>query len=256
MLTINSNIPQKRSRPLLGTFFSVTFEAAQAHLITLALEEAARLEALFSLFDPNSPLSQFNRDSQKTELPLEVQQLMSHARDLYKESNGAFDPYLTSEKIASSPLDLNGIAKGYIVDQVSQFLLSLDPSFLGVVEAGGDLRFLNKADPLLQIRCGAFEKPRLQSVKTKKPAVAVSSLSVSLECSLSTSKYAKPLARGLKPRHTVATSAQECWLADAFTKVVLFTEDQAELEDCAQRLKVDFLILDEHGALIDSWESS
>jgi len=124
--------------------------------IAAALDELARLEAIFSLFDPTSALSRLNRAGRLDEPPPELVEVLGLARRLAALSEGAFDPTVQplwqavardatrQERGAArrlvdwrdlevSPeavvlrrpamgLTLDGIAQGYLTDRVAERL--------------------------------------------------------------------------------------------------------------------------------------
>ena len=57
-----------------------------------ALTECARLEAIFSLYQPDSALSRLNRDGRLDAAPFELLELVSQALALSAASGGTFDP--------------------------------------------------------------------------------------------------------------------------------------------------------------------
>lgn len=67
-------------------------EAAARAGIAAAVAEVARLEAIFSLFRADSALSALNRDGRLEVAPLELLELLSHARMYGELTGGAFDP--------------------------------------------------------------------------------------------------------------------------------------------------------------------
>ncbi|BCX17516.1 MAG: FAD:protein FMN transferase [Geminicoccaceae bacterium] len=124
--------------------------------IEASLEELARLEAVFSLFDPESALSRLNRDGVLRAPPLELVEVLGFARTLAILSEGAFDPTIQplwravahgatrQERVAArrrvdwrklevSPgavallrrgmaVTLDGIAQGYLTDRIAGLL--------------------------------------------------------------------------------------------------------------------------------------
>lgn len=130
-------------------------------LAALALAEIRRLEAVFSLYLPDSALVRLNRDGQLADPPFELLQCLSLAGAVHKASAGRFDPSVqplwraqaratergtalspaeraaalacvgwsglsvTPEAIVLRPgmgLTLNGIAQGFIADRVADLL--------------------------------------------------------------------------------------------------------------------------------------
>ena len=60
--------------------------------IAAALDELARLEAVFSLFDPTSALSRLEREGRLDDPPPELVEVLGLACRLAALSDGAFDP--------------------------------------------------------------------------------------------------------------------------------------------------------------------
>lgn len=131
--------------------------AAAERLLAAALDEIARLEAVFSLYRGDSALSRLNRTGDLRPAPFELLELLSTARALHARSGGAFDPTVQPlwklyadhaggpapspatlrdvrarvglDKVAADAggirfaragmgLTFNGIAQGYITDRV------------------------------------------------------------------------------------------------------------------------------------------
>jgi len=65
--------------------------AAAKDLIDKSLTEVARLERVFSLYDPDSSLSRLNRDGSLNEPPLELVELLGRSIDVSEMTGGAFD---------------------------------------------------------------------------------------------------------------------------------------------------------------------
>ena len=65
--------------------------AAARDLIDKSLTEVARLERIFSLYDPDSSLSRLNRDGSLSEPPLELVELLGRSVDFSEMTGGAFD---------------------------------------------------------------------------------------------------------------------------------------------------------------------
>src|SRR5262249_37800440 len=111
---------------------------ADPAVVNDVFELASGLEARFSKFDPDSEVSRFNR-GQCDSFSSEFEELLSFACSLERLSGGAFTPFFDGQ------LDLSGVAKGYIVDKVCDFLREHLPDASGSVNAGGDVRFFNSA---------------------------------------------------------------------------------------------------------------
>ncbi len=88
--------PYRWQGVVLGAQADLTLYAASrgeaAAAIDAALVEAARLEAIFSLHQPDSALARLNRDGVLVAPPLDLQVLLSQAVALSEMSGGRFDP--------------------------------------------------------------------------------------------------------------------------------------------------------------------
>lgn len=127
-------------------------------VIAACLEEVARLEGIFSLYDPESALCRLNREGVLRRPPAELLEVLALARRLAELSDGAFDPTVQPlwlavardatreerrtarrlvgiDKLEASPeavllrcpgmaLTLDGIAQGYVTDRVAALLLA------------------------------------------------------------------------------------------------------------------------------------
>ncbi len=80
----------------LGADASLTIahpDRAEAdRLITLSLEEVARLERVFSLYRPDSSLRRLNRDGMLEAPPADFVRLLAEAASFGRSTGGAFDP--------------------------------------------------------------------------------------------------------------------------------------------------------------------
>ena len=123
--------------------------------------ELSRLENIFSLYQSDSVLSRLNRDGSVQALPLEFVQLLAQAGSINRATNGAFDPTIQPlwrafadargkpdndaiERIRNNigwqylqfdagkarftrpdmAMTLNGIAQGFITDEIAKLLRS------------------------------------------------------------------------------------------------------------------------------------
>ncbi len=132
------------------------------HLLERAVGEIRRLEAIFSLYRPESALSRLNHTGRLPSPPFEMLELLTVAGSIHQRTDGAFDPTIqplwalhaacasqgrtpTAAEIAAArartgwenlhldarsvsfrragmSLTLNGIAQGYIADRVAAML--------------------------------------------------------------------------------------------------------------------------------------
>jgi len=152
-------------------------EAQEA--IGLAFAEVDRLVGMLSRHDPDSPVSRLNATGQLPDAPLEILEVVARSLYFHRQTNGAFDVtvqpivdlYEKTFAAGQSPSDeaignilgrvgsehlrlegggvqlaragmgitLDGIAKGYVVDRVSQFLA--DRGVVNhLINAGGEIR--------------------------------------------------------------------------------------------------------------------
>lgn len=144
----------------LGAKARIILDHPQADkLIAQAVVEVARLEAIFSLYQPTSQLSVLNRDGRLSNPAFEMVELLSLCSNLHDRTGGAFDPTVqalwslyarqfsqgrkpsknqilaaqkstgwqhvefSTESITFKKtgmmLTLNGIAQGYIADKIT-----------------------------------------------------------------------------------------------------------------------------------------
>jgi len=69
-----------------------TDEAKARAAIAAGLEELARLESIFSVYRADSAITALNRDGRLENAPVELIEMLTHARDLAKISDGVYDP--------------------------------------------------------------------------------------------------------------------------------------------------------------------
>ena len=163
-----------------------------------------------------------------------------------------FLPDFSLCKLQTLTLDLNGVAKGYIVDRVAT-LLAQNPLHTGCVNAGGDLRFFNSAsEHTLELRLGPLAAPILRPLTTTAGCMATSSPSVAHADLHSTTHYLLPLREPLSSNHSAVVLAHDCASADALTKVALFADPTA-IERCAHDRGARILLFDAAGELCESY---
>lgn len=238
---------------MLGTFVEITLftEAYLEEAVTSAFEAGLTLEKIFNIHDPSSEISLLNRSSRQSDILvhpslLEVQTL---AQKIYELSEGAFNPWRQNH----AGWDLSGIAKGYIVDKMVENLLESMPSISGMINAGGDLRYFNCSQRVVNLRLGDPRQPVLRELNISYNAIATSSPGISLIDKKSSTKYSQPLREGLSAFHSISALADECVIADALTKVGLFAK--AELvQKCASVFNAQVIIFDSNGQPIEVFE--
>lgn len=172
----------RETRPRMGTVVTLTVvspDADAAHAwIGDAFGEMERLEGVLSRHRADSALGRLNREGRLPRPPAELVEVLTHAQELSRRSEGAFDvtvlPVLTlwerSLAAASPPAErevahalervdhralrigeeavvlerpgmavtLDGIAKGFIVDRTLELLVARGAERV-LVDAGGDM---------------------------------------------------------------------------------------------------------------------
>lgn len=121
-------------------------------------------------------------------------------------------------------LDLGGIAKGYAVDQAAQVLANANIT-QGLINAGGDLRFVGDMPRRLHLRHPSQPNLLLPIEDTPACAVATSSacFSVTEIDGQKVNALIHPHTGQVAPEGiSVSVFASKCALADALTKPVLF----------------------------------
>jgi thiamine biosynthesis lipoprotein ApbE len=205
--------------PILKSLFSLARILIILKSARLVLNLPKSLKKIFSRF--TSDLDRFTH-------PAYVD-LIEKGRGLEKLSQGAF----RLRKNENGVLDTDGMAKGYIVDQVVEKINSLVPGLEGVVNAGGDLRFLNSEFPV-HVRLGETSVPSFKKISPKMSAVATSQLDRSLNDPYSTTKYdLTHWRKEIQSTWAIVVEAPQCWIADALTKVVLYGEKKLIESICA-----------------------
>lgn len=261
----SSNTAYKRARPAFGTFLSVNLNSdANSVRVESVLHRtfslAESLEKVFSKFRSDSDVSRVNEARDEIAVSEDFVQLFSEALKIYEESGGGFTPFMGGEEALTlfardgqwfarrhggCRVDLSGIAKGYCVDRLGEFLHAELPEASGVVNAGGDLRFFNSPERRTAVR-SARDPSRLRLLRVEKNGVATSSFSESRDNPFSTTVYPRAPRAGLDDSFSVTAIAGHCAVADALTKVGWFA-DEEKLAHCAHLFQAQVLIFDGEG---------
>lgn len=250
---------------MLGTTVSIRvqdMDAQQAHAaIDQAFAEVERVHALMSFHEPTSDLSRVHRalPGEWVTVDALTMEVLDEASRLARQSEGVFDvtiggqlvydgllpppqgaqvadPFATWRDIELSEtqvrlrrplwMDLGGIAKGYAVDRAVNTLKQEGVTH-GVVNAGGDLRFIGEGPHQVAIDTQHVRDMHVAALEVGEMAVATST---SRAC-----KDHGPLPhRHGQHRHPVdggllaTVVAPRCMHADALTKIVLVLGVQSE----------------------------
>ena len=185
----------RRCRPLLGTFVEIGIVGGNEPSFRAGFDEVNRLERLLSKFIPTSEIARCNKQSpgDKITLSYETFTLLSMSAQLENESGRAFciqsNPNLPPlfdalsflknnaiEVLQPIDLDLGGIAKGFIVDSVSELLAARGEQ--GIINAGGDLRVFGDYEATIYLRSETPPYAPESSIILKNQALASSGGSI------------------------------------------------------------------------------
>ncbi|TAM11828.1 MAG: FAD:protein FMN transferase [Nevskiaceae bacterium] len=261
----------ERARPLLGTFVSMRVgglpPARAQRAIDLAFAEVQAVQRRMSFHDPDSELSQLNRQAARRAVTVHPQtwRVLARALRIAAASGGSFDPSVAprlvalgvlpapAAELAPDPaadwrdvrllpgfrvrfrrplwLDLGGIAKGHAVDRALARLRRCGAT-TACVDAGGDLRLFGPEEEAVALR-GPRGRPR-PVVWLRDGALASSAVEPE-DDALSGRVLDGRRGWALAPGRRVTVAAAQAWLADALTKVVLADPPQARdvLARCA-----------------------
>jgi thiamine biosynthesis lipoprotein len=143
------------------------------------------------------------------------------------------------QKRSAVKVDLGGIAKGYAVDQAVKAILKLNPKVSGCINAGGDLFVFGARAQTVSIRVQPGVEHALNSFQIRNQAIATSVVR---------SPHASTAYVDIR-KHSLMTSkrsatvmAPSCMVADALTKVVLFSS-RAQAKRIAARFEAKILSL-------------
>jgi thiamine biosynthesis lipoprotein len=265
---------------LLGTFVEIVTRgaspAAMQDAISAAFAAVQRVQDLMSAHEPDSELSQLNREAAQRAVTVssETFTVLQHGLALAGISDGAFDftvaPLLARWGLLPETLrrqrrsdwrdvrllagrrvffarplaiDLGGIAKGFAVDLAVEVLRGRAVAS-GLVNAGGDLRVFGPHPQRVHLRHPGNGAALRKSVELKDGALATSS-----PCFRRIRRHGKIFSHLVNARtrraiivpRSVTVRAPECWLADALTKVVLV--DPARASRVLTQYRAEALLL-------------
>ncbi len=237
-------------------------------LVAEARDEIARLEGIFSLFQPDSQLSRLNRDGQLLAPAFELLDCLAVAGAVHHATGGRFDPTIQplwaawaeaavlglqpdAATLAALPrgwprvsvqpdavrllpgvaLSLNGIAQGYVADRVAALFQArgLDDILIDT----GELRALDGRDwPVTLAETGAKLTLRNRALASSAPLGTTFDEAGRQSHILDpiTGKPVAPLWR------QIAISAPSAAVADAFSTAACLMSSRAEIAAAAARL--------------------
>jgi len=228
----------RRCRPLLGTFVEIGIVGGNEPSFRAGFDEVNRLEKLLSRFIPTSEIARCNKLSPGEVITLssETFKLLSLSTQLEAESGRAFciqsDKSLPSlsdaikflknnaiEILQSIDLDLGGIAKGFIVDSVSELLTTRGEQ--GIINAGGDLRVFGNYEATIYLRSETPPFAPQSSIVLKNQALASSggAITESLRSNSFLTQFNR--AQDSHPKFpAVSILGNSAMICDALTKIV------------------------------------
>jgi thiamine biosynthesis lipoprotein ApbE len=240
----------KRMQPALGTWLELTVQSEscdEAHaLMTEAFAYARGLESIFSAFDAQSALTQVNRASPGCAriVAPELEEVLCLGAAIENKSHGAFrlmprcphrTPCYTLDdasviRHSRCQFDLGGVAKGYIVDRVFEWLMGRVGAGSIAVNAGGDFR--GAGPQVVQIRVPSMSGERRYALQLDGGALATSCLhGERLAVGTPSARYVGAPERSVR---AVTVHASRCAVADALTKVALFGRLDGDTRDAFQ----------------------
>lgn len=244
----------RRAQPLLGTLVEIGLRGGEAAIFEAAFAQIRQVQARMSAHSAESDLAAIARLAHHRAIAVDATtaEVIRHSLEWAEASQGAFDPVqagvalvhggrrpwfcdelpdrlatwrdlsITGLLVRSTrrlALDLGGVAKGYAVDLAAETIAKHGGS--GVVNAGGDLRFIGEEPRTAFVRSpdsrsGLFEIPQIP-----RPALATTG---SYEFSegggnldLIDSRSHQAPATGI----SISVFSESCMQADAMTKVLL-----------------------------------
>lgn len=230
---------KRRSRPIMGTYLEIALSAPDGDLdplLSKAFQQAESLAHDLSRFEPEGWLNRRRRNEKKVDSRPDLESLIVWGLSLEEKSKGAF-----KARDADGVLDLTGVAKGFIVDHVAAWIEGQCPAASGVINAGGDMRFLGEVSRSVTLR-GAHHQC---NIMVQRAAVATSLF----ESPHPSTEYPWPLNAWIGSRDAVSVNADSCQVADALTKVAMF--GAAELAEILfAELNADLFVLRENGEIL------
>ncbi len=252
----------------LGANVTLRLDHPEApRLATLAMAEIRRLEAIFSLYLPDSALCRLNRDGTLADPPFDLLDCLTLSGAVHRASGGRFDPTvqplwqaearalergiplsdadrrvlqdrigwagvtLSPAALTLRPgmaLTLNGIAQGYIADRVAD-LLAGHGLTRALIDTGELVALPEGAWPV-RLASGGSLSLRNRALATSSP------LGMTFGGDGRTSHILDPMTlRPVVPRwRSVCVSAPRAALADALSTALCLTATRAEADSlCA-----------------------
>ena len=248
----------RRARPLLGTFVEIGLRPADPVVFTKAFECIERVQQLMSAHAADSDLAEISRSAHLHPVTVDAAtaEVIAFSLKCAETSAGAFDPVRAAVALihqnrrpnhashlpdrqatwrdleidghqvrASRPLavDLGGVAKGYAVDQAAEWIAAHGGS--GVINAGGDLRFVGYEERIASIRRPDAAGEFFQIRELPRPALATTGSYDFSDEGGNLDLIASCAGEDVSGGFSITVFADDCMTADAMTKVVLNLRD-------------------------------
>ena len=267
---------QRRARPLLGTFVEIGLRNGNPTVFSAAFTEVARIQACMSAHLMDSDLGKIAREAHQCWVSVDpaTAEVIRLSLTIAELSEGAFDPIragcelihegrrpclanrlpdpaatwrdleLENGQIRTSrplAIDLGGIAKGYAVDRAAAIIIAHGCS--GIVNAGGDLRFIGSQERTISLRKPDAAGSRMDLREIPFPALATTASYVFSEEGGNLDLVGE---QAHKIGISITVFAETCALADAMTKVVL-NQPPSHATALLRQMKCTALILTADG---------
>jgi FAD:protein FMN transferase len=244
----------RRSRPLLGTFVEIGIRGGSAAIFEQAFREIEQVHERMSAHSAESDLAKIALQAHRQWVTVDATtaDVIRCSLEWAKESAGAFDPIRAAVELvhskrrpwfceelpdpiatwqaleidglrvrAATPLaiDLGGVAKGYAVDLAAAVIT--DHGGSGIVNAGGDLRFIGDEE-----RSAFIRNPDVAGTLFELREIPFAALATTGNYAFSEEQRNLDLINPLDSKSifssiSITVFGPNCALADAMTKVVL-----------------------------------
>lgn len=248
------NALTRRAQPGLGTYVEICLRGGSAAVFKAAFGRIGEVQARMSAHLADSDLAKIARESHHGWVAVDATTaaVIAQALEWAEASEGAFDPVRAGVELvhagrrpwfaaelpdrsatwrdletdgqwvrARRPLavDLGGVAKGYAVDLAAEVIAAEGCS--GVVNAGGDLRFIGNEARTAFIKSPAALGEFCELREIPFPALATTASYAFCGDGGNLDLVGCALGGGVGDGISITVFGENCMLADALTKVVL-----------------------------------
>jgi len=250
---------------ILITLYDVEESLAGA-IFEEAYTEALRLQKIFNFYDKGSELSKLNL-KRKLKVSSELLEVIKEAINISNATNGKYDISLGkliqnrkkgeneenlncsfkdifikgNEITLTNPdvlIDLGSIAKGYIVDSISEFLISKG-ILQGLVDGRGDIRVFGENEEIIGIQHPRENNRLISSIAVINKAVATSG-----DYNQYQSSFEKSHIINQKDAISITVVAENLMVADAYA-TALFVSNKREREKMLKKNKrIQAMVID------------